>query len=119
MLQRDVVPFLQSIPGDIFQLDKALPYVAKTIRDFFSAQHMQLLFWPAYSPVMPPITYAWDLFGLRLARDPRPAASKYELWLRIQAIWNSLSQVNMQILFDSMPRRIAALIATRGGCTKY
>ncbi|GFX54334.1 transposable element Tcb2 transposase [Trichonephila clavipes] len=54
----------------------ACPQVAKTVRDFCSAQRMQLLLWLAYSPDMSPIEHVWDLVGLRLARDLRPAASK-------------------------------------------
>ncbi|GFV08460.1 transposable element Tcb1 transposase [Trichonephila clavipes] len=80
---------------------------------------MQLLPWPAHSPDMSPIQHVCDLVGRRLARDPRPTASKDELLLGIQAIWNSLPQADIQNLFDSMPRRIATLIAARGGYTKY
>ncbi|GFY13084.1 transposable element Tcb1 transposase [Trichonephila clavipes] len=80
---------------------------------------MQLLPWSAYSPDMSPIEHVWNLVGRRLARDPHPAASKDELLLRIQAIWNSLPQADIQNLFDSVPRRFAALIAARGGYTKY
>ncbi|GFW62242.1 uncharacterized protein TNCV_4421291 [Trichonephila clavipes] len=58
-------------------------------------------------------------FGRRLARDPHPTASKDEIWVRIQAIWNYLPQADIQHLFDSMPRRIATLIAARGGYRKY
>ncbi|GFW49389.1 transposable element Tcb2 transposase [Trichonephila clavipes] len=90
-----------------------------TVRDFCSAQHMQLLPWPADSPDMSPIEHVWDLVGRRLARDPRPEASKDELLLRIQSIWNSLPQADIQNLFDSMSRLIVALIAARGGYTKY
>ncbi|GFW72202.1 hypothetical protein TNCV_702391 [Trichonephila clavipes] len=43
VLQPKVVPFLQGIHGAIFQQDNARPQVAKTVRDFCSAQHMQLL----------------------------------------------------------------------------
>ncbi|GFW27148.1 transposable element Tcb1 transposase [Trichonephila clavipes] len=80
---------------------------------------MQLLPWPAYSPNMSPIEYEWDLFGQRLTRDPCPSASQKDLLLRIQAIWNSLPLEDIQDLFDSMPRHIAALIAAHGGYTKY
>ncbi|GFV72138.1 transposable element Tc1 transposase [Trichonephila clavipes] len=55
----------------------------------------------------------------RFARDPRPATSKDELLMRIQAIWNSLPQTDIQNQFDTMPRRIAARIAEHGGCTEY
>ena len=67
---------------------------------------------------MSPIEHVWDLIGLRLGRDLRPAASKDELWLRIQAMWNSLPQADIKNLSDSKPRRIAAFIARRGGNTK-
>ncbi|GFU53523.1 transposable element Tcb1 transposase [Trichonephila clavipes] len=80
---------------------------------------MQLLPWPAYLPDMSPIENVWDLVGRRLARDPRPATSKDILLRCIQAIWNSLPQTDIQNLFDSNPRRIATLIAVRGGYTKY
>ena len=80
---------------------------------------MQFLLWPAYLPDMSPIEHVWDLVNRRLARDLHLAASKHKLWLWIQTIWNPLPQVDIQNLFDSIPRRIAALIATRGGCNKY
>ncbi|GFT21157.1 transposable element Tcb2 transposase [Trichonephila clavipes] len=103
----EVVHFLQGIPRAIFQKDNARPHVAKTVRDFCSAQHMQPFPWPAYSPDRSPILHVWDLVGRRLARDLRPAASKDELLLCIQAMWNSLPQAGIQNLFHSMPRRIA------------
>ncbi|GFW48577.1 hypothetical protein TNCV_4241581 [Trichonephila clavipes] len=68
---------------------------------------------------MSPTEHEWDLFGRCFARDPRPAASKAELLLRVQAIWNSLPQANIQNLFDFTPCRIEALIAVRDDYTKY
>ncbi|GFV97408.1 transposable element Tcb1 transposase [Trichonephila clavipes] len=76
---------------------------------------MQLLPCSAYSPDMSPNEHVWDLVGRRLAHDPHSAASKVELLLCIQAIWNYLPRADIQNLFDSMPRRIAA----HGGYTKY
>ena len=51
---------------------------------------MQLLPWPAYSQDVSPIEHVGDLVGRRLAHDPRLAASKDDLWLRMQAIWSSV-----------------------------
>ncbi|GFU23342.1 transposable element Tc1 transposase [Trichonephila clavipes] len=42
VLQPEVVPFLEGIPGAIFHQDNARAHVAKIVRDFCSAQHMQL-----------------------------------------------------------------------------
>ncbi|GFV23158.1 transposable element Tcb2 transposase [Trichonephila clavipes] len=97
VLHPEVVSFLQSIPGATFQQNNTHPHVAKTVREFCSAHHMQLLPWPAYLPVMSPIEHVRDLVGRRLARDPLPAASKDKLLLRIQAIWNSHPQSDIQI----------------------
>ena len=52
VLQPEVVPFLQGIPGAIFQQDNASPHVAKIVRDFCSPQRMQLPLWPGYPPDM-------------------------------------------------------------------
>ncbi|GFW70505.1 uncharacterized protein TNCV_1978431 [Trichonephila clavipes] len=50
VLLLEVVPFFQGSLGAIFQQDNASPHDAKTVRDFTSAQHMQLLLWSSYSP---------------------------------------------------------------------
>ncbi|GFW14709.1 transposable element Tcb2 transposase [Trichonephila clavipes] len=71
---------------------------------------MQRLPWPAYSPDMSRIEHVWDLVGRSCARDLRPAASKDELLLRIQARWNSLSQADIQNMLDFMSRRIENLL---------
>ncbi|PRD28384.1 UNVERIFIED_CONTAM: tc3a [Trichonephila clavipes] len=60
-----VISIATGIPGTIFQQDNARPHVAKPVRDFCSAQHMQLLPWPAYSPDMSPIERMW-LIGVSL-----------------------------------------------------
>ncbi|GFW73306.1 hypothetical protein TNCV_2799701 [Trichonephila clavipes] len=94
-------------------------FVAKTVRDFCSAQHMILLPWPAYSLDMSPIKLVWDLVGRRLAHDSCPAASKTNFCCTLQATWNSLLQADIQNIFVPMSRREATLIVARSGYTKY
>ncbi|GFW62888.1 hypothetical protein TNCV_4452371 [Trichonephila clavipes] len=60
---------------------------------------MQLLPWTAYSLDMLPIEHVRDLVGRCLAHVPPLAASKGEFLLRIQTIWNSLPQAQIQNLF--------------------
>ena len=100
MLQVKVFPFHQGTPGAIFQQDNTRTLVAKTDRDFYVVQNMQPLSQPAYSPVMWPIEHVSYLINRRLARDPRPAASKDNLWLRKQAIRNSLNPLTTDIAFS-------------------
>ncbi|GFY02778.1 hypothetical protein TNCV_3506581 [Trichonephila clavipes] len=39
-----------------------------------------------------------------------------ELWYRVEAAWPSVPVHAIQCLFDSMPRRISAVITDRGNC---
>ncbi|GFW09903.1 transposable element Tc1 transposase [Trichonephila clavipes] len=117
VLQSQAIPFLQGLPGAVFQQDNARPHVAKTVKSYLVSQQVQLLPWPAYSPDMSPIEHEWDIVGRRLARDLCPVVSTDELWLRIQTIWNTLPQADIQNLFNSIPRRVVAFIAARGGHT--
>ncbi|GFX85553.1 transposable element Tc1 transposase [Trichonephila clavipes] len=68
---------------------------------------------------MSPIEHEWDIVGRRIARDLRPVASTDELWLRIQTKWNTLPQTDIKNVFNSMARRVAALIAARVGGSNY
>ncbi|GFU18415.1 hypothetical protein TNCV_1980951 [Trichonephila clavipes] len=45
-----------------------------------------------------------------------PVTTVDELWYRVEAAWSSVSVHSIQSLFDSMPRRINAVITARGGC---
>ncbi|GFW99255.1 transposable element Tcb2 transposase [Trichonephila clavipes] len=104
VLQSEVIPFLQGPPVAIFQQDNACRHLAKTVRDFCSAQSMEHLSWHIYSPDLSPIEHVWDFVLRHFARDPRPTASKDELLLRMQAIWNSLPQADIQNLQNTTPQ---------------
>ena len=118
MLQPEVVPFLQLIPEATFHQNNARPCVVKTVQS--SVQPNPCIFF--LSPLirrMSRTEEVWDLVGRLLTRDPNPSASKNELWLLIQAIWNSLPQADIQNLFDFPPSHVATLIAASADNTKY
>ena len=64
---------------------------------------MQLLSWSVYLPDMSLIEHEQDLVDWRLARDLNAATLKDELCLRIQTIWNSVPETDIQNLFHFMP----------------
>ncbi|GFY02749.1 transposable element Tcb2 transposase [Trichonephila clavipes] len=107
--------FKASLELSFSSIKNTRSHIAKTVRDFCSAHHMQLLSRPAYSPDISPIEHVLDWVGRRLARDPRPTASKDALF----AAQTGNMEANIQNLFDSRPRRLTALIIVRGGCAKY
>ncbi|GFV48383.1 transposable element Tcb1 transposase [Trichonephila clavipes] len=47
------------------------------------------------------------------------AATPEQLWQRVEAAWSAVPQEHIQILFESMPKRVAAVISKNGGYSGY
>ncbi|GFX47687.1 hypothetical protein TNCV_699411 [Trichonephila clavipes] len=83
--------------------DNACPHVAKTVQDFCSTQHMQLLPWPDYSPDISPIEHVWDLVSRRLARfihelaalRPRKASAPRSLCVQMRYSLHYHNSINL------------------------
>ncbi|GFW31765.1 transposable element Tcb1 transposase [Trichonephila clavipes] len=48
-----------------------------------------------------------------------PAATPVQLWQRVEAAWSAVTQEYIQNLFESMLRRVAAVISNNGGYFGY
>ncbi|GFV82224.1 transposable element Tcb1 transposase [Trichonephila clavipes] len=55
VLELVVLPYLQGLAIAIFQQDNAQPHVACIVQRFFINHQIELLHWPARSPVLTPI----------------------------------------------------------------
>ncbi|GFV11717.1 transposable element Tcb1 transposase [Trichonephila clavipes] len=76
---------------------------------------IELLPWPARSPDLSLIENMWSMVAQRLNQITPPAATQDQLWQRVEATWSSVPQEYIQSLFESMPRRVAAVISNNGG----
>ncbi|GFU76756.1 HTH_Tnp_Tc3_2 domain-containing protein [Trichonephila clavipes] len=47
--------------------------------------------------------------------DYIPAATPDQLWQRVEAAWSTVPQECIQSLFESLPRRVIAVISNNGG----
>ncbi|GFW82392.1 transposable element Tcb1 transposase [Trichonephila clavipes] len=74
---------------------------------------------PARSPDLLPIEDMWSMVAQRLIQITPPAATPDQLWQRVKAAWSVVPQEHIQSLFESMPRRVAAVISNNGGYTGY
>ncbi|GFU52400.1 transposable element Tc1 transposase [Trichonephila clavipes] len=106
-------PFLNGLPGSIFQQDNARPHTARVAKDFL--RHFQTLPWLARSPDLSPVEHVWD----QLKRQMPPCHSVHDLELAVQDLWAHLPDNNIRYLINSMPDRVAACIAAGGGPTRY
>ncbi|GFV34465.1 cytochrome P450 4V2 [Trichonephila clavipes] len=73
-----VGPFLNGLPGAIFQQDNARPHTARVSQDFL--RHFQTLPWPACCPNLSPVEHVWD----QLKRQIPSCHSVHDLELAVQ-----------------------------------
>ncbi|GFV93887.1 DDE_3 domain-containing protein [Trichonephila clavipes] len=113
ILGNHVGPFLNGLPGAIFQQDNARPHTARVYQDFL--RHFQTLSWPARSPDFSTVEHVWD----QLRRQMPSCLFVHDLESTVQDLWAHLPQDNIRCLINSMPDCVTACIATGGGPTRY
>ncbi|GFW51238.1 transposable element Tcb2 transposase [Trichonephila clavipes] len=106
-------PFLNGLPGAIFQQDNARPHTERVAQD--TLRHFQTLPWQVHSPDLSPIEPVWD----QLKRQMPSCHSVHDLELAVQDLWAHLPQGNIRCLINSMLDRVAAYIAAGGDPTRY
>ncbi|GFV22738.1 transposable element Tcb1 transposase [Trichonephila clavipes] len=119
VLEPVVLPYLQGLATAIFQQDDARPHVARIVQRFFVNHHIELLPWSASSPDLSPIEDMLSMVAQRLTQLTHPAATPHQLWQRVEATWSAVPKEHIQSLFESMPRRVAAMISNNGCYTGY
>ncbi|GFW22375.1 transposable element Tcb1 transposase [Trichonephila clavipes] len=119
MLEPVVLPYLQGLAAAIFQQDNARPHVAHIVQRFFVNHQIELLPWPARSPDLSPIENIWSMVAQRLIQFTPRAAIPDQLCQRVESDWSAVPQEQIQSLFESMPRRVAAVISNNGGYSGY
>lgn len=112
----------QLVPGGrnvLFQQDKAPCHNARSTREFIANQRVDILSWPGNSPDLNIMENLWAEVVTRVRRHRTLPRNQEELWARVQQAWADIPLSTVQKLFNSMPARIAAVIKSKGGPTKY
>lgn len=100
-----------------FQHDNAPSHNCGIVEDWLAYKNIKLLDWPAQSPDMNIIECVWNDLKHRLRGES--FETKDELWKRLVKEWGSITTEWIQDLYESMPRRINALVEAEGRHTKY
>ncbi|GFU05205.1 transposable element Tcb1 transposase [Trichonephila clavipes] len=115
VLEPVVLPYLQGLATAIFEQDDARLHLARIVQRFFVNHQIELLPWPSHSPDLLPIENKWCMVAQRLSQNTPPAATTDQLWQRVEVAWSAVPQEHIQSLFESMLRRVAAVISNNGG----
>ncbi|GFU60124.1 transposable element Tcb1 transposase [Trichonephila clavipes] len=111
-------PGIMGLATAVFQHDNARLHVILIVQRFFVNHEIELLPWPARFPDLSPIENM-SMVAQRLTQITPPAATPDHLWQCGEAAWSAVPQEHIQSLFESMPRRLAAVISYNGGYSCY
>ena len=87
----------------------------RSIQKWFGEIGVEELDWLAQSPDLNPIKRIWDELERRLRARPHGPTSVPDLTNALVAEWKQIPAAMFQHQVESLPRRVEAVIAAKGG----
>ncbi|EIE82035.1 hypothetical protein RO3G_06740 [Rhizopus delemar RA 99-880] len=104
----------------LFQHDNDPKHKSRHTTNWLSDNGISVLKdWPPQSPDLNPIEHVWRQLKSKLSQYDTTPRSIDDLWKRIDKEWDSFTESDMQPYYESMPKRIAAVIKRRGNYTNF
>ncbi|KAL0147879.1 hypothetical protein M9458_056838, partial [Cirrhinus mrigala] len=103
----------------LFQHDCTPVHKARSIKTWMTESGVDELDWPAQIPDLNPTEHLWDELEQRLRARPSRPTSVCDLTNALLEEWSKIPINTLLNLVDSLPRRVEAVIAAKGGPTSY
>ena len=103
-----------------FQQDGASVHTSNWTRRWLQNKGIRQLnqgHWPAMSPDLNPVEHIWPMVLRKL--DLQAFSGPEDLWTALQAAFASITPASILRLYDSLPRRLVAVMDAKGGHTRY
>lgn len=101
----------------IFMQDLSSIHTSRLSAHWFECHNVDVMSdWPPKGPDMNPVENVWAELVRRTRND---STNKNQLWENVYAAFLALEEAYFNKLLESMPRRMARVIAAKGGWTKY
>ena len=102
-----------------FESDNAPVHKVRSIQKWFVKMGVEELDWPTQSPALNPIEHLWDELERRLRARPDRPTSVPDLTNALVAEWKQVPAAMFQHVVESLPRRVEAVIESKGEATPY
>lgn len=120
ILQNNVKESVQKLKlrrGWLFQQDNDPKHCSKSTKAFMEGQRFRVLEWPSQSPDLNIIENVWH--DLKVAVHARRPSNLTELEAMCKEEWSKIPPARIQGLLQGYKKRLEAVIAAKGGATKY
>jgi len=105
--------------GVMFQQDNAPIHTARIVTKWFETNNIKIIDWPAASPDLNPIENIWKLLKNNVQKRDNFPRTISDLKIALKEEWAKCDTSILRDIIDSMPRRITAVLQSKGGPTKY